>query len=87
MKVSVKSLQSSLLINSLSGGRDRITEEIPTNTGEQGDQAFANVEYAMKQASGKDWEQVYKVRCYMVPLDQTVCDHVIRNLRKYCPNH
>ncbi|PGH32342.1 hypothetical protein GX50_04879 [[Emmonsia] crescens] len=77
MEVSVKPLQSSR-------GRDRITEKIPTNIGEQVDQAFANVEHAMKQAGGKGWEQAYKVCCYIVPLDQTVGNHVIRNLRKYC---
>ncbi|PGH18253.1 hypothetical protein AJ79_00592 [Helicocarpus griseus UAMH5409] len=69
------------------GGWDRITEKIPEDMGEQVDQAFANVEYALRQAGGKGWEQVYKVRVYTAPLSEEIAGHIIRNLRKYCPKH
>lgn len=52
---------------------------------EQIDQAFANVEHALQQAGGKGWEQVYKVRCYFLSIE--CAPDLIRNLRKYCPDH
>ena len=69
------------------GGWDRITEEIPQDWGRQIDQTFANIEHALQQSGGKGWEQVYKVRCYTAPLDMDAAEHLVRNLRKYCPNH
>ncbi|EEH36905.1 hypothetical protein PAAG_07323 [Paracoccidioides lutzii Pb01] len=69
------------------GGWDRITEKIPDDIGAQVDQAFSNVEYAVKQAGGTGWDQIYKLRCYTVPLDENIAKHIIRNLRKYFPNH
>ena len=69
------------------GGWDRITEEIPHEIGKQIDQAFANVEHTIQKAGGKGWEQVYKVRAYCVPLNNEALDHILRNFRKYCPNH
>ncbi|KAF2835340.1 YjgF-like protein [Patellaria atrata CBS 101060] len=69
------------------GGWDRITEEIPSNLQKEIDQAFANVEFALKEAGGKGWEQVYKVRGYFAPIDMEAAGYVIENLRKYCPNH
>ena len=69
------------------GGWDRITEEITRDLGKQTDQAFANVEHTLQQAGGKGWEQVYKVRCYVVTLNMEGAEHLVRNLRKYCPNH
>ncbi|KAL9629340.1 MAG: hypothetical protein Q9164_006923 [Protoblastenia rupestris] len=69
------------------GGWDRITEEIPHEIGKQIDQAFANVEHTVQKAGGKGWEQVYNVRAYCVPLNNEALDHILRNFRKYCPNH
>ncbi|KIX02261.1 uncharacterized protein Z518_08200 [Rhinocladiella mackenziei CBS 650.93] len=71
------------------GGWDRITEQIPSDLGKQIDQAFANVEHTLRQAGGKGWEQVYKVRAFCVdmPIEEEMAGHVIRNLRQYCPNH
>ncbi len=71
--------------NMESGGWDRATVEIPSDLGQEMDQAFANVEHALQQAGGKGWEQVYKVRCYFLSME--VAEHLVRNLRIYCPNH
>lgn len=69
------------------GGWDRTTEEILRDMGKQIDQAFANVEHTLQQAGGKGWEQVYSVRCYCLPMANEAFDHIVRNLKKYCPNH
>ncbi|KAI8813054.1 Endoribonuclease L-PSP/chorismate mutase-like protein [Cladochytrium replicatum] len=69
------------------GGWDRITEGIPSDVGAEVDQAFANVEHALKQAGGDGWSQVYKVRVYCAPFDAEVVGHFVRNLKKYCPDH
>ncbi|KAF2813748.1 endoribonuclease-like protein L-psp [Mytilinidion resinicola] len=69
------------------GGWDRISEAIPALEGPQIDQAFANVEHTLQKAGGKGWSQVYKVRCYVVKMDTLESGHIVRNLRKYCPDH
>ena len=51
------------------------------------DQAFANVEHALKEAGGKGWEQVYQVRAYIASDAAQATEAAIRNLKKYCPNH
>jgi enamine deaminase RidA (YjgF/YER057c/UK114 family) len=55
------------------------------------DQAFDNVEMALKQAGGKGWEQVYKTRIFWVARDGLTFDEiapeVVKNLTKYCPDH
>lgn len=51
----------------------------------QTDQAFANVEIALKDAGGKGWQQVYSIRSLHVGLDAKATAAMTRNLRKYCP--
>lgn len=51
------------------------------------DQAFDNVEHAIRQAGGKGWDQVYKTRFYVtVPIDE-IAEPIIRNLKERCKNH
>lgn len=50
-------------------------------------QAFANVQHTLEHAGSKGWEQVYRVRIYLVSLDNDSLELVVRNLRKCCPNH
>ncbi|KAI4162636.1 MAG: hypothetical protein LQ342_003682 [Letrouitia transgressa] len=69
------------------GGWDPTTEAIPPDVAAQTDQAFANVERALRDAGGTGWAQVYKVRAYCVPLDAEVSEALVRSLRKYCPGH
>ncbi|KAI0438735.1 putative L-PSP endoribonuclease family protein [Xylaria telfairii] len=65
------------------GGMSSIPRDAPA----QIDQAFANVDLALKTAGGKGWSQVYSVRSYHVPLDGTALEAVVRNFRKWCPDH
>lgn len=51
------------------------------------DQAFANVDLVLKDAGGKGWEQVFSVRSYHITLDTQALNAMVRNLRKWMPNH
>lgn len=46
------------------GGWDPTTGEIPPSLADEIDQAFANVDLALRTAGGKGWSQVYRVRLY-----------------------
>jgi enamine deaminase RidA (YjgF/YER057c/UK114 family) len=48
------------------------------------DQAFANVELALKSAGGKGWSQVYSIRSYHLPADEATTSAMVRNLQQYC---
>lgn len=57
---------------------------------EEVDQAFANVDYALKHAGGKGWSQVYKVTAYVVESEMTnevFLGRFIENLKKWMPDH
>ncbi|KAK3617755.1 hypothetical protein LTR22_026632 [Elasticomyces elasticus] len=54
---------------------------------EQTDQAFANVEVALKDAGGSGWSQVYSIRSLHVALDADHTAAMARNLKRYCPNN
>lgn len=52
------------------------------------DQAFANVDLALKAAGGKGWSQVYSVRSYHLPLDEDATSAMVRNFQQWCgPEH
>ena len=52
------------------------------------DQAFANVELALKSAGGKGWSQVYSMRSYHLPIDEAATSAVVRNLQQWLgPDH
>ncbi|KAF2123151.1 putative translation initiation inhibitor [Lophiotrema nucula] len=69
------------------GGWDPKTEEISADVNTQIDQAFANVELTLKNAGGKGWEHVYKVRAYFTEMNDESMGAYVRNVRKYCPDH
>jgi enamine deaminase RidA (YjgF/YER057c/UK114 family) len=48
------------------------------------DQAFSNVELALKAAGGKGWSQVYSVRSYHLPVDDAATSAMVRNLQQWC---
>lgn len=60
---------------------------IPREINAQIDQAFANVDLALKTAGGKGWSQVYKVRSYHVPINGEALEAMSRNFKKWMPNH
>jgi len=52
------------------------------------DQAFANVDLALKAAGGKGWSQVYSIRSYHLPVDEAATSAMVRNLQQWCgPDH
>ncbi|KAI0549173.1 YjgF-like protein [Xylaria scruposa] len=69
------------------GGWDPNGGGIPHDIQAQIDQAFANVELALKTAGGKGWEQVFSVRSYHLPLNNEALEAVVRNFRTWCPDH
>ncbi|GLA31584.1 hypothetical protein AnigIFM63604_001063 [Aspergillus niger] len=69
------------------GGWDPNTGEIYKEINAQIDQAFKNVELNLKNAGGKGWEQVFRVNSYHVPINNEALDAMVRNFKKYMPNH
>ncbi|WWC65916.1 uncharacterized protein I303_108538 [Kwoniella dejecticola CBS 10117] len=51
------------------------------------DQAFENVDLALRDAGGKGWSQVFKVTSYHLPLDHSATEAMIRNFAKWMPDH
>lgn len=51
------------------------------------DLAFQNVERCLRDAGSNGWEQVYRVNSYHVPINSEATDAMIRNFKKYMPNH
>lgn len=69
------------------GGWDPATSQINTEINAQIDQAFANVELNLKNAGGKGWSQVFRITSYHVPLNDEAMRAMVRNLKKYAPDH
>jgi enamine deaminase RidA (YjgF/YER057c/UK114 family) len=51
------------------------------------EQAFSNVELALKDAGGKGWDQVYRVRIYVLDTSDEIVELLVQNLRRWMPNH
>jgi enamine deaminase RidA (YjgF/YER057c/UK114 family) len=49
--------------------------------------AFANVERNLKDAGGTGWSQVFRVNSYHVPINNEALDAMVRNFKKYMPDH
>jgi enamine deaminase RidA (YjgF/YER057c/UK114 family) len=71
----------------VTGGWDRETGEFYKEINAQIDQAFANVEANLKHAGGDGWSQVFRVNSYHVPINNEALEAMVRNFRKYMPNH
>ena len=63
----------------LASGELSIEEEIAI--------AFKNVETALKMVGGKGWSQVYRVNSYHVPMNDEAMAAMVRNFKKWMPNH
>ena len=64
--------------------------EIPQfseNIVEEIDQAFTNVDLALRHAGGKGWSQVYRVNSYHLELTQEVTAAMTAGFRKWMPDH
>lgn len=53
---------------------------------EEVDQAFDNVDHALKHAGGKGWSQVYRVITYCTDI-KAVHARIVENFRKWMPDH
>lgn len=69
------------------GGWDRATGVFEREINAQIDLAFANVEHCLKNAGGKGWSQVFRVNSYHVPLNNEALEAMVRNFKKYMPDH
>ncbi|KXH30162.1 endoribonuclease L-PSP [Colletotrichum simmondsii] len=69
------------------GGWDPKTGEFYKEINAQIDQAFANVDLNLKDAGGTGWEQVFRVNSYHVPINDEALAAMVRNFRKWMPNH
>ncbi|KAL4877089.1 Endoribonuclease L-PSP/chorismate mutase-like protein [Aspergillus karnatakaensis] len=69
------------------GGWDPKTGTIDREINAQIDQAFANVDLNLRDAGGKGWSQVFRVTTYHVPLNSEAHEAVVRNFKKWMPDH
>ena len=76
-----------VILSRFLGGWDPITGEFEKEINAQIDLAFANVERCIKDAGGKGWSQVYRVNSYHVPINNEALGAMVRNLKKYMPDH
>ena len=73
---------------SIAGGWDRMTSKISRHLEVEVNQAFENVDVAVRDAGGKGWEDVYKVRSYHIgPLNDRLTKMMVNNIKAWCPNH
>ncbi|KAH9242563.1 hypothetical protein K456DRAFT_1743740 [Colletotrichum gloeosporioides 23] len=69
------------------GGHDRVTGKHSRDIDEHIDQAFENVDFVLRDAGGKGWEQVFIVRSYHIHLTDEAQAAMVRNFKKWMPNH
>ncbi|KAL7918450.1 Endoribonuclease L-PSP/chorismate mutase-like protein [Trichoderma austrokoningii] len=69
------------------GGWRESLDDMPTDAAAQIDNAFANVEKALKAAGGKGWSQVFRVNTTHLPLNDEAVAAVQLNFKKYMPDH
>lgn len=51
------------------------------------DQAFKNVDIALKAAGGKGWSQVYRINSYHIGITPEVTAQMAANFQKWMPDH
>ncbi|KAK7727020.1 hypothetical protein SLS57_003050 [Botryosphaeria dothidea] len=54
---------------------------------EQIDQAFVNIDTALRDAGGKGWSQVYRVNTYHIQLGREAQDALVHNFKKWMPDN
>lgn len=73
--------------NTHKGGWNTETGIVPELIDAELEQAFSNVELALKQAGGKGWSQVYKVSMFYTELSDEVIVAWRSTMEKWCPEH
>ncbi|KAF0324924.1 endoribonuclease L-PSP [Colletotrichum asianum] len=71
------------------GGWDPTTGKVHSDLLDEIDQAFSNVDLALKDAGGKGWSQVFRIRLYA--LDEA-CNsegmgRMVENMKKWATDH
>ncbi|KAI1408739.1 putative L-PSP endoribonuclease family protein [Hypoxylon sp. FL1857] len=74
------------IIVSGQGGWDRKTCEIKPDLKDEIDQAFENVDFALKHAGGKGWSQVYRIVTYHTDIHAS-SERVVENFKRWLPDH
>lgn len=69
------------------GGWDPKTGEVPDDLGQELENIFSNIELNLRDAGGKGWEQVFKVRLFTTSLAEEHVGKFVALLSKYTPNH
>ncbi|CBF79169.1 hypothetical protein AN7059.2 [Aspergillus nidulans FGSC A4] len=70
------------------GGWDPETLQVHSDLSRETEQAFANVDLALKDAGGKGWSQVYRVRIFTTEIkNEQATGFLVENLRKWMPDH
>ncbi|EJD35647.1 endoribonuclease L-PSP [Auricularia subglabra TFB-10046 SS5] len=71
------------------GGWDIETGIVHSDLVKQIDQAYANVDLALRIAGGAGWSEVYRVRIYYTSVSgsEEGFAAMIGNLKKWCPDH
>ncbi len=69
------------------GGWDPETSKVHEDLSDEIDQAFANVDLALKHAGGKGWCQVYRINLYLITINDEAVGALVRNLKKWMPDH
>lgn len=70
------------------GGWDPLTGTLKPSLVEEIDQAFANVDLALRDAGGAGWAQVYLVRLYVLDEyfnDEEALGRIVENLKRWSP--
>ncbi|KAI9896690.1 hypothetical protein N3K66_008862 [Trichothecium roseum] len=61
--------------------------QFSSDVNEQIDQAFRNVDVALKDAGGKGLEQVFRVNSYHTEITPEITARMSENFKKWMPNH
>ncbi|KAF2839934.1 L-PSP endoribonuclease family protein [Patellaria atrata CBS 101060] len=69
------------------GSWDPITGDMKTDLDEEIDQAFDNVNLALKDAGGKGWNQVFRINSYHTDMSYDALMHMIKNIRERMPDY
>jgi len=80
-------IPDNVLSHQIKGGWNPEDGVVYKDINQQIDQAFANVELALKDAQGKGWSQVFKVISYHLPLNEEALEAMLRNFKRYMPDH
>ncbi|KAJ3960976.1 hypothetical protein N0V92_002326 [Colletotrichum tropicale] len=71
------------------GGWDPTTGKVHSDLLDEIDQAFSNVDLTLKDAGGKGWSQVFRIRLYALDEAWTPegMGRMVENMKKWAPEH